>query len=457
MGASRASLPEPGPNPRFSFPSIVRHTLANGLEIRTVEHFSVPVTAFVLLVRGGLGADPAGREGLVSLTADMVDEGTGELSAIGVSDAMARIGGDFDIEVGADASVFSLVTLERFSARGAQLLASIATAPALRAEDFERVRRQRINRLAQLRTVPQALAERTFDRLLYGAHPYGHMAIGSREALTAMELDEVRQFHLTSYRPERCTLVVVGALPHEALLERASAAFGAWEPTPSLGTVQSAADVEAPFAPLFPRAIVPREGSAQSELRIGHLAARRDTPDYSPLLVMNAVLGGQFASRLNLKLREEKGFTYGAYSGFDWRRGLGPFSVETSVHTAATAEAIGDTLAELRDIRGVRPPSEDELVLAKASLTRGYPRGFETAEQVARSVASLALHSLPETYFEEFTPKIDRVTTEDVVDVASRYIRPDNLAILIVGDRDAIAASLEGLALGDWQEMPAEL
>lgn len=457
MGASRSALPEPGPNPHFTFPAIVRHTLANGLDVRTVEHFSVPVTAFVLVVRGGLGADPVDREGLTSLTADMVDEGTGDLSAIGVSDAIARIGGDFDIEVGADASVFSLVTVERFSSAGVRLLASIATEPSLRVEDFERVRQQRINRLTQLRTVPQALAERTFDQMLYGSHPYGHMAIGSQPALAAIDLDQVRRFHQASFRPERCTLVVAGALPHEALLERAVSGFGGWNPGTAPHAVQSAAEVEPPREPLFRRAIVPREGSAQSELRIGHLAARRDTPDYSRLLVMNAVLGGQFASRLNLKLREEKGFTYGAYSGFDWRRGLGPFSIEASVHTAATAEAISDSLAELRDIRGARPPSDDELGLAKASLTRGYPRGFETAEQVARSVASLALHDLPDTYFEEFTPKIERVTAADVVSVAEHYIQPERLAILVVGDRGVIGPSLDALALGVWQEMPAEL
>ena len=163
--------------------------------------------------------------------------------------------------------------------------------------------------------------------------------------------------------------------------------------------VVAAADIQ-PAEPRRHVAVVAREGAAQSELRIGHLSARRDTPDYPALLVMNAVLGGQFVSRINLKLREEKGYTYGARTGFDWRRGLAPFSLQASVHTAATADAIRDSLNELEAIRGSRPPSDTEMALAKASLTRGYPRNFETAQQVARSVAQLALYGLPDTYFE---------------------------------------------------------
>src|SRR3954465_9509751 len=167
-------------------------------------------------------------------------------------------------------------------------------------------------------------------------------------------------------------------------------------------------------------AIVPREGAAQSELRIGHLSASRDTPDYPALLVMNAVLGGQFVSRVNLKLREEKGYTYGARTGFDWHKGASPFSLQASVHTAATADAIADALAEIESIRGSRPPTADELALAKASLTRGYPRNFETAQQVGRAVAQLALYGLPDSYFAEFIPKANGVSESELVQAAAR-------------------------------------
>ncbi len=201
---------------------------------------------------------------------------------------------------------------------------------------------------------------------------------------------------------------------------------------------------------------MPREGAAQSALRIGHLSAVRSTPDYPALLVMNAILGGQFVSRINLRLREEKGYTYGARTGFDWRRGLSPFSVETSVHTASTADAINDCLSEFGQISGPRPPSEQEMAMAKASLTRGYPRGFETAQQVARSVAQLALHDLPDSYFEDFIPRVHAVDPADVVDAAVRYVDRSRAVTLVVGDHTAIEASLGQLGIGEPQLLPVE-
>ena len=172
---------------------------------------------------------------------------------------------------------------------------------------------------------------------------------------------------------------------------------------------------------------------------------------------MNAILGGQFVSRINLKLREEKAFTYGVRTGFDWRRGLGPFSVQTSVHTAATAESIADTLEEISGLRGTRPATAQEMSLAQASLTRGYPRNFETAHQVARSVAQLVLYGLPDSYFETFVSRVSAVTGADVTRVAHRYIDPDRVTraiALVVGDRNATESSLAGLGLGELQVLP---
>jgi zinc protease len=166
---------------------------------------------------------------------------------------------------------------------------------------------------------------------------------------------------------------------------------------------------------------------------------------------MNAVLGGQFVSRLNLRLREEKGYTYSARTGFDWRKGPAPFALQASVHTRATAESIRDTLAELGAIRDSRPPSDEEMALAKASLTRGYPRNFETAPQVARSVAQLALYGLPDSYFEEFVPRVTAVERDDVVQAARRYIDPARAVTLVVGDYAAVDESLAPLGLGEAQ------
>ena len=440
MPVDRSALPGVGPDPAFLFPRFERHRLANGLEVRTVEHGSMPISSFALVIGGGSGSDRGGREGLMGVVADMVDEGTGDLGAIEVSEALANIGGDYDVEVGADALVLTLTTLSRFIDRGADLFAAMTTRPSLRERDFERVRQLRRDRLRQLRDVPSAVAERAFLRLLYDSHPYGHLAIGEESALAAVTLGDVIEAHGAAFQPSNATLVVAGNLATGELLGAAERAFGGWRP----GSVaQPALAADRPVSPPGSRlALVPREGAAQSELRIGRLAARRDTPDYPALVVMNAVVGGQFVSRINLKLREEKGYTYGARTGFDWRKGLAPFVLHASVHTATTAEAVTDALREFDLLRGDRPVTPDELELAQASLTRGYPQSFQTVPQVARAVGQLALYGLPDDYFSNFGPKIHAVTGDDVTRAARAHLDPATLTMLIVGDQQAVAATL---------------
>ena len=455
MTVNRSRLPAVGPDPEFTFPDIVRHRLSNGLDLRTIEHHTVPVVTFVLQVAGGAGADRSGGEGLAAVTTDMLDEGTGSLSALDVSDAIARIGGDYDVDVGPDATVFSLTTVRRFAARGGSLLAEMTLRPSLRESDFARVRQLRLDRLRQLKDLAPAVADRAFLRALYGDHPYGHLSIGNADALSRFSVDDVAAFHASAFHPEAATLVMAGAMSHDEMREIADEAFGRWLAAGG-ASVAAAASVEPQSSPNARLVVIPREGAAQSELRIGHLAARRSTPDYPALLVMNAVLGGQFVSRVNLKLREEKGFTYGARTGFDWRKGLSPFVLQASVHTAATPEAIKDSLAELDGIRGSRPPTAEELTLAKASLTRGYPRNFETAQQVARSVSQLALHGLPDTYFAEFVPKVSAVSGAEVTAAAARYLHPARATTLVVGDRVAFDDGLAALGLGEPELLPAD-
>ena len=458
MPVDRTRLPEVGPDPRFRFPSVARHTLPNGLHVRTVEHRTVPVVTFVLQVSDGSGADPDRQQGLAAITADMLDEGTGTLSAIDVSEALAAIGAELDLDVAPDATAFSLTTLSRFADRGASILSDVVTRPALREEDFTRVRQLRLDRLRQLRDVPPAVAERAFLRLLYGDHPYGHLPIGNDGSLRALNADDIRAFHRAAYRPGRATLVIVGDMTHDELHAVAERAFGGWIDSRSgAGDSDSrrrAVVVQPANVNGTRLAVVPRERAAQSELRIGHLTTGRNTPDYPALLILNAVLGGQFVSRVNLKLREEKGYTYGARTGFDWRRGISPFALQASVHTAATADAVADSLLELEGIRGGRPVQDREMSLARATLTRGYPRSFETAQQVARSVAQLVLYDLPDSYFEDFVPKVNAVTADEVTRAAQRHLDPSRMITLIVGDHDAIGDSLRTLELGDPAILP---
>jgi zinc protease len=446
----RSVLPVPAPNAPFRFPPIHRHVLANGLEVRAIPHHNVPVLSAVLLVRGGTAADPRDRPGLAAFAADLIDEGSAGRNALEISDAIARLGADLDVDVGPDAIVVSLTTITRFMNPAMALLAEMVTIPNLAEADVERVRKLRLERLRQLRDHAPAVAERALARLLYRDHPYGHLGLGTEAALEATTLEEIRAFHAGAFEPSGATLVVAGDAPHEALFAAAEDAFRVWTVRPDAVRIDRHAGLTPP--PLMPEqrlAVVPRPGSAQSELRIAHVCASRDTPDYHALVLLNMILGGQFVSRVNLNLRQDKGYTYGVRTGFDLRRGLGPFVLQTSVQTEVTAAAIRESLGEIEDIRGPRPATPDEIALARASITRGYPRGFETAQQVARGVAQLALHDLPDTYFEEFVSRVEAVTEGDVSRVAAAYLDPARMVTLIVGDHDRVSSTLGPLNLGE--------
>src|SRR5436190_19026239 len=395
MPIDRTTLPPVGSDPVFSFPPVARHTLDNGLEVCVVEERRMPIVSFALVVAGGSGVDPRSLEGLSGIVADMLDEGSGTRGAIEISEDLGSIGAEYEVEVGPDAITASLTTLAKFADRGARLLADMMVRPAMRQADFDRVRQLRRDRPRQMKDVPGAVAERAFLNLLYGDHPYAHLAIGDEESLAAISLDDVIAAHGTSFVPRRATMVVAGGLPAAELREIARLAFGNWT-----ASTDAAPRVPAAGVPMIGNgrarlALVPREGAAQSELRIGRLMTPRLTPDYPALVVMNAVLGGQFVSRINLKLREEKAYTYGARTGFDWKKGISPLALHASVHTASTAEAVADTLAEFTGLGGDRPVTPHELELAKASLTRGYPQHFQTVPQLARAVGQLSLYELP--------------------------------------------------------------
>ena len=458
MTVDRSRLPIPGPDRPFHFPRIVRRTLTNGLELRAVRHQGVPVASIALLVPGGSSADPADAHGLASMTAGLLDEGSRGQSALDIADRVARIGGDLDIEAGMDAVIVGLTTLDRFYENGVELIHELATAPNLDNDDFNRIRNLRLERLRQMRDHAAALAERAFASALYGAHPYGHLSMGSDAGLAAMTVDATRALHAAMFTPEGSTLVVVGDRHEDELLDVAAKTFDSWRPSASTMTIDRAAALQAPpVMPAVKLGVISRPGSAQSELRIGHACAARSTPDYHALLLLNTILGGDFVSRLNLNLREARGYTYGVRTGFNLRRGIGPFVMQTSVGTDVTGPAIQEALSEIHAIAGSRPATGDEVALAFATVSKGYPRGFETSGQVARSVAQLALHGLPDSYFEDFVPRLSRVTSDDVGDAARRYLTPEKMATLVVGDLDKIEGALPGLGLGPHQLLPPEL
>jgi len=450
--ADRSRLPYPSYIPAFDLPEVVKHSLENGLRLWTVEHRNVPLVTALLLLPVGSASDPVIRPGLAAATADLLDEGAGGLSGLELNDEVDRIGGRLGIGVNSDITVISLLMLTRFKERGLSILSDLVTRPHLLAEDFERVRQLRLNRLTQLGQDPSAIADRVFMSLAYDeGHPYGHQPIGTEESLKELKLAELASFFRMAYKPNGATLIVVGDASHDDLVRVVQETFSDWQSEDHLTSDAFIRDPDDTLAlPSASRrlAIVHRKSSAQSVLRIGLPAASRKTPDYHSMQVFNMVLGGQFTSRIMLNLREEKGYTYGASTSFDFRRGMGPFVMGTSVKTSVTVDAIREVLSEFQKICEEYPVTEAELTVAKASLTNGYPRKFQTAEQVASALGELAVYGLSENELMEFPLRVSRVDVDGVTRVARKYLDVDRLLTVIVGDRDVVEPLIDSLTFG---------
>jgi zinc protease len=444
VSVDRSRLPPPGRPRAFVFPPIERSVLSNGLRVWVVRHVNVPIVTCILLLQSGSVNDPGGKEGLAALTLDMLDEGSGQRSAIDMHEALARIGAQLDVDVGFDGAALSVSVLGRFVDRGLALVAEMGARPSLNEADFSRVRQLRLHRLLQLRDVPSVVADRTFFKLLYGDHPYGHTPIGSERALAAITIADVRNFHKAAITPAGATLIVVGDCEHDEIHRIAADAFAGWTAGANPGFPSS-------DPPAWPASmnVVPRPGAPQSEVRIGHIAAARSTPDYHALVAANMVLGGQFVSRINSNLRESKGLTYGVRTAFDFRRLPGPFALQASIDTAGTALGITEALGEIAAIRGPRPITDEELALGIATLTRGYARNFETAEQIARALMQMALYDLPDDYFAQYVSRMEAVTPAVATAAAARHLDPARLVTLAVGDLDRIGRDLERANLGE--------
>jgi len=437
-----ANLPKPKPDPRFTLPQIQRRKLSNGLDVLLVKHDELPVVSMNLVLKTGAAADAPERAGLASLTAGLLDEGTKTRSALDISNQLAAIGAQLGTGSGRDASSVTLRTLTRQLDKALDIYADVITNPAFPKDELERARSSRLAQLAQLHDNANAVADLIFASLIYGRkHPYGQPAIGDVASVTGVSVEDPRRFYETYYRPNNAALVVVGDVQAETLLPKLERAFANWK-AGEVPAVKFSAPPARERATIY---IVDKPGAAQSVINIGQLGVERASPDYFPLLVMNTILGGGFVSRINLNLREDKGYSYGARSSFDFRRSPGPFTASAGVQTAFTKESVVEFLKELRGIRGEIPVTDRELETAKQALIRGFPRSFETPDQIASRLSDNVLYNLPDSYFNNYITSVRAVSKADVNRVANRYLDPSKLAILVVGDRQVIEPGLRSL------------
>lgn len=439
----RSKPPELGPPPALKVPPIQHLKLSNGIAVTLIEKPQVPLVDVVLQIKTGTAMDPAEKTGLASLTLAMLDEGAGPRNALQIADEIEFLGASLATGAGVHTSSITLHTpLARLDAALA-IMADVALRPTFPGDELERQRKQRLTSLAQAHDNPNTIASVLFNRTLFGEqHPYGRRTGGVENTLRALTAQELNKFHATYFVSNNAQLIVVGAVTGKTILPKLEAAFGKWK------AGKASAPVAAEAKQVTERQIylVDKPGAAQSVIRIGRLGVARLTPDYYALTVLNTILGGSFTSRLNQNLRETHGYAYGASSNFGFNQLPGAFLAAASVQTDATDKSLVEFMKELNNIRG--EITDEEMTRAKNYVALGYPGNFQTSGQIAGELSELVTYGLPDTYFNTYVNDILAVSKAQVQAAAQKYIDPEKVAIIVVGDRQKIEAGIRALNLG---------
>ncbi len=442
----RKTPPQPGKAREIVLPVPVEFKLANGLTVLLVEQHNLPVFTANLAVLRGSDSNPVDKPGLASFTASMLTEGTRTRTSLQLADDIAHIGASLNASSSVDASFVSGMALTRNADPLFELLADVVQNPEFREEEIERVRKLRLTSLLQQADDPNILAAKVFYSNVYGGDsPYGYLDTGTRESTEATSRDDMLRFYRGGFGPQNAALIVAGDLTRTQLKQLAEKHFGGWS-----GQAETSRPPQVTATTTRRVVIVDKPGAPQSVLRVGQVGLSRRNPDYVPVTIMNEILGGLFSSRINLNLREAHGYTYGAYSIFGFRRGPGPFFVTTMVRTDATAPSVTEIFGELNRMLD-SPVKPEELSMAIETDVRALTGIFETTQQTASTMANLFVYGLPLDYYRTLPQKIGAVDAAEVQRVAKKYLSPENMVVIAVGDRSSIEAELKKLELGETQ------
>ncbi|MGH9522323.1 MAG: M16 family metallopeptidase [Terriglobales bacterium] len=439
--AWRATPPPPGPVKAPNLPQAAEFKLPNGLTVLLVEDHKLPVMTAQLAIRSGGDENPADLPGLASFTASTLMEGTAQRpSELKLADDIAMTGGFVGSGSSYDSSSITASGLTWHSNQFFDLLSDVAMHPAFPQEEIERLRQRRMVSLMQQKDNPNTLATKAFYREIYGdKSPYGYLDNGTEASTKSTTREDMEKFYKAGYGPKNAVLSVAGDFTVPQLKALTGKYFGGWT-----GEAAKHAAPEISSTTEKRIVLVDKPGANQSALRIGEMGLARSNPDFVAVNVMNDILGGLFSSRINLNLREVHGYTYGAFTGFQFRRGAGPFMVGSMIRADATAPAITEVFKELDKMRATEPTAA-EMNMAKESYVRGLTAIFETTQQTSGTMANLFVYDLPLNYYSELPKKIEAVTAADVQQMAEKYLHPDKMVIVIAGDKSKIESDVRAL------------
>ncbi len=432
--------PPPLPPRAIKLPTTSETTLPNGLLVVVVEDHRLPLVSYRLALRSGDAHDPKELPGLVDMLTGLLTEGTESRTSREIADEVARLGATLQAGANSDYTTIAASSLTTFSDEILELMADVVLRPVFPENEVELTKQNTKESLKQQRAQPSFLATEMVARVMFGEHPYSVTA-PTPEAIDAVTRERLIEFHRAKFIPNNAVLVIAGDVNGDSLRQRIEELFGNWQP----GAIAGDNFPALPSRTGRTAFVIDRPGSAQANIVIANSGITRTSPDYFPLLVMHTVLGANASSRLFMNLREDKGYTYGAYSSLDARRTAGTFRATAEVRTPVTGDSLKEFFYELSRIRS-EPVSEKELADAKSYLTGVFPIRLETQEGLIDQLLQIKMFGLPDNYLETYRSNIQSVTREQIQAVAKKYVRPDEAAIVIVGDAAQLSEQIKPYA-----------
>lgn len=450
MSLNRAVKPFPKEEISFSLPEIENFCLSNGLRVLHVKKDTLPIININLVFYAGSKYDPSGRKGLANLFGMVADEGAGIYDTLALSDELDTLGTSLNINRDSDSIYYSLQTLTEHYAKSLDLFCDVLLSPRFEDAAFEREKRKILTRILQIKDAPDELADIAFERIIYGDdNPYSHPVFGYADTVQQINNAEVKDFYKNFIFPSNGFLVCVGNITADHLKKSFEDKLNTWtiEGTNNFTLVNSKETAPKIY-------LLHKEGTVQSEIRCGHLTCKRNEMDYFPKSILNMILGGQFSSRINLNLREDKGYTYGALSRFNYHKDAAHFYVSTSVGAENTANALIEIDKEINKIKeGI---SDEELKFTKSSMIRKFPSNFETLRQISVNLIGKVVYGLKNDYFNTYIESVLNVTKEDVNKAAADNIFPENIKYVITGDKNIIRPQLKNIMFADVVEINSD-
>jgi zinc protease len=454
-GVDRSKLPDSGTPPDAEFPRFERATLSNGLEVVLARATAIPQVRLDLLLDAGYAADQFGVPGTASLAMAMLDEGTRTRNSIAISDELAALGANLSTGSNLDMSAVTVETLKDKLDAALAVFTDVILNPSFPRADFERLKRQRLAQIQQEKADPVGMALRVFPGLLYGpGHAYANPWTGSGtdQSTSRISRDDLVKFHRAWFKPNNATLIVVGATTMAEIRPKLERAFAGWTrgevPVKNIATVE-----QQPRSTVY---LLDRPDATQSLILVGNVAPPKANPDEPAIEAMNLVLGGSFAARVNMNLREDKHWSYGSFTFLRNAKGQRPFVTYAPVQTDKTKEALIELQKELRGILTDRPPTPAEIARAKSELTLTLPGTWETMDAISRALGNIVTFGLDDRYYDSYGDKVRSQTAATVGAAAKAVIHPDNLVWVVVGDRSKIEAGIRELNLGEVKFIDAD-